>query len=1120
MGRAAVVLQAVLLLLSSGAARWVVTPGQCSGLVVLNTSTQLWHARGPLTISDGPLNYDAEMDCTWRITVPQGRRIKLVFLEFDMENAADGVRVYDAQNDTGLANRGRLYRGNAPGVKFEQDRFDPLAGDMMFSGKIAEWEGDQLKIRPVLATGQALLSTGPDMFIRALADDALSAPGFVARIEEVPEAAPSCAGCVQRGHACGDDRECPLGSSCEAVVGARWQYDTLGRGWAVRDLAAGMKVCRESLFGADCSSNPFACTQGLACLGGRCTYPRFPGDSCSDTQACSIGRCQGERCVDLTNTTLGGGGSTISKPFPDGQCEDTACSNYSQPVRCLRPRPWFKNESCEVLPGHGERCWAALCAPDVDGAPLDCRDANVSQIHTDSLFVERNYSEYRCFRKLQHGPAFGGAKPCYTQHRHVCGGGPDGVLPTGSGLAVFSGVGACLKSATPPSALYGPDGMCTGHRSIAVGMPAARAELCESGHLERNTFNGTHVVALQPGRCAPRPRFNGNMHLESVVVRHYSNTTHFVSKTVAALVPALASCSLPTPSYKCSNNAGTYNAAAKSCNVGAVEKADNWTRVLDEDRFRSCPLHCENNADCAAAGYDTSAVTCSCTVGESRPTCKDTRNVNSVGRPLCKGCCLPELRALQACKDQLFAGTDVTWVQRMAENQLTHAYHPGVRASRCLPAAFTAVACMMDNTAEYTQCGPAGLVRSNSSGKVTMVWDGLGSSAVMRVSGGKNVLINSVIDFSKRTLVVGPDVFRALDTFFRFPPRPPIPPPPKYTLQELIMIYSGIFLAMLLCWCGFTAHPKTKVHPTCLLPHSVREVVKAKKHHMNLYAEPSDLEKIRMQIIQIVDEADMLPLRSLLMDLVRSVEHQERLEHPTAVRQTAQHAEAEQRVERQVWVDEMADRRRAGHVPGASTQEKQPEAEMPESGGSSSGVADGDGDETSPPQTRAAPGGELAESASTTPSRSAKVVPGPAPAATPTRKQRPRGNGARAVAPASAAAQGAAVGTAASAVQANAPVQQLQLPENAHVLQGAKLEELLKMIHTIQAQNEHKAGEAESSHRMSVLDAKLNAVLQLLEQLRVTVVSGEDEAAESNAGPDATNNRSFPQDRAVILYKQ
>ena len=96
-----------------------------------------------------------------------------------------------------------------------------------------------------------------------------------------------------------------------------------------------------------------------------------------------------------------------------------------------------------------------------------------------------------------------------------------------------------------------------------------------------------------------------------------------------------------------------------------------------------------------------------------------------------------------------------------------------------------------------------------------------------------------------------------------------------------------------------------------------------------------------------------------------------------------------------------------------------------------------------------------------------------------------------------------------------------QLPENSHVLPGPKLEELLKMIHVIQSQNEHKAGEAESAHRMSVLDAKLNAVLQLLEQLRVTVVSSQDEAAAGSAAdaPDTTNERSFPQDRAVILYK-
>ena len=49
----------------------------------------------------------------------------------------------------------------------------------------------------------------------------------------------------------------------------------------------------------------------------------------------------------------------------------------------------------------------------------------------------------------------------------------------------------------------------------------------------------------------------------------------------------------------------------------------------------------------------------------------------------------------------------------------------------------------------------------------------------------------------------------------------------------------------------------------------------------------------------------------------------------------------------------------------------------------------------------------------------------------------------------------------------------------------------------------------------------LNAVLKLMEQLRVTVISSQDDpaTAEVDAEGDVVNERSFPQEHTVILYK-
>ena len=84
-----------------------------------------------------------------------------------------------------------------------------------------------------------------------------------------------------------------------------------------------------------------------------------------------------------------------------------------------------------------------------------------------------------------------------------------------------------------------------------------------------------------------------------------------------------------------------------------------------------------------------------------------------------------------------------------------------------------------------------------------------------------------------------------------------------------------------------------------------------------------------------------------------------------------------------------------------------------------------------------------------------------------------------------------------------------------------RLDELLGAVKALRTQGERKIGESETAHRMSVLDTKLNAVLKLMEQLRVTVISSQDDpaTAEVDAEGDVVNERSFPQENTVILYK-
>ena len=85
----------------------------------------------------------------------------------------------------------------------------------------------------------------------------------------------------------------------------------------------------------------------------------------------------------------------------------------------------------------------------------------------------------------------------------------------------------------------------------------------------------------------------------------------------------------------------------------------------------------------------------------------------------------------------------------------------------------------------------------------------------------------------------------------------------------------------------------------------------------------------------------------------------------------------------------------------------------------------------------------------------------------------------------------------------------------------ARLDELLGAVKALRTQSERTIGESETAHRMSVLDTRLNAVLKLMEQLRVTVISSQDDpaTAEVDAEGDVVNERSFPQEHTVILYK-
>ncbi|MBX3102302.1 MAG: S8 family serine peptidase [Bacteroidetes bacterium] len=71
-------------------ATWTSIPLKCNGLVVLQNS----HG----TISDGPNNYDAFADCSWRIITPGATGIQLTFTQFQTESSYDFVKVYNGAN--------------------------------------------------------------------------------------------------------------------------------------------------------------------------------------------------------------------------------------------------------------------------------------------------------------------------------------------------------------------------------------------------------------------------------------------------------------------------------------------------------------------------------------------------------------------------------------------------------------------------------------------------------------------------------------------------------------------------------------------------------------------------------------------------------------------------------------------------------------------------------------------------------------------------------------------------------------------------------------------------------------------------------------------------------------